>query len=184
MTIDIFVYFAALLFGLVFSVLKKRRDLLIVWLFLLVGSTLLLSFERADVVLNMITTAKVLATAVGAAFLFRLSLKHLVPAGFRKEVVTLPLTAAFGLLVILITALTGIFAPWIAPFGEAAIVTSSFAPADHIHWLGADQLGRDMFSRIVYGARNSVGLAFAATCLAFFCRVFSWTYGSCQKWMV
>ena len=168
MTIDIFVYFAALLFGLVFSVLKERRDLLIVWLFLLVGSTLLLSFEMADVVLNMITTAKVLATFMGAAFLFRLSLKHLVPAGFKKEVVTLPLTAAFGLLVILITALTGIFAPWVAPFGEAEIITSSFAPADHIHWLGADQLGRDMFSRIVYGARNSVGLAFAATCLAFF----------------
>ncbi len=168
MTIDVFVYFAALAFMLVLSVVKERRDLKIIWLFLLVGSILLLIFDKAYVVFTMITAAKVLAASMGAAFLFRLTLRHFVPADFVKEVVTLPLTAAFGLLVILITALTGIFAPWIAPFGEAEIVTSSFAPADQIHLMGSDQLGRDMFSRIVYGARNSVGLAFAATCLAFF----------------
>lgn len=168
MTIDVFVYFAALAFMLVLSVVKKRRDLKTIWLFLLVGSILLLIFDKAYVVFTMITAAKVLAASMGAAFLFRLTLRHFVPADLVKEVVTLPLTAAFGLLVILITALTGIFAPWIAPFGEAEIVTSSFAPADQIHLLGSDQLGRDMFSRIVYGARNSVGLAFAATCLAFF----------------
>ena len=168
MTIDVFVYFAALAFMLVLSVVKKRRDLKTIWLFLLVGSILLLIFDKAYVVFTMVTAAKVLAASMGAAFLFRLTLRHFVPADLVKEVVTLPLTAAFGLLVILITALTGIFAPWIAPFGESEIVTSSFAPADQIHLLGSDQLGRDMFSRIVYGARNSVGLAFAATCLAFF----------------
>ena len=41
------------------------------------------------------------------------------------------------------------------------------APADENMLLGADQLGRDMFSRIIYGARNSVGLALTATALAF-----------------
>ena len=61
----------------------------------------------------------------------------------------------------------GTFAPVIAPFGEAEVISSAFAPADENMLLGADQLGRDMFSRIIYGARNSVGLALLATSLAF-----------------
>jgi peptide/nickel transport system permease protein len=61
----------------------------------------------------------------------------------------------------------GIFAPVIAPYGEAEVISSAFAPADANMLLGADQLGRDVFSRIVYGARNTVGLALAATILAF-----------------
>ncbi|MGI9523720.1 MAG: ABC transporter permease, partial [Hyphomicrobiaceae bacterium] len=56
---------------------------------------------------------------------------------------------------------------WIAPYDQAEVITSAFAPADEKLLLGADQLGRDMFSRIVYGARNSVGLALTATILAF-----------------
>lgn len=81
---------------------------------------------------------------------------------------TAPLTAGFGLFVIGIYAIAGIFAPIIAPFGEAEIIAESFAPADETMLLGADQLGRDMFSRLVYGARNTVGLALTATVLAFF----------------
>jgi len=48
------------------------------------------------------------------------------------------------------------------------VIAGAFAPADAKMLLGADQLGRDMFSRIIYGARNSVGLALVATMLAFF----------------
>lgn len=84
-----------------------------------------------------------------------------------KELRTAPLTAAFGMFVIFIYAVLGIFAPWIAPYGEAEVITQAFAPADENLLLGADQLGRDMFSRIVYGARNSVGLAIVATLSAF-----------------
>ncbi|MCY4206800.1 MAG: ABC transporter permease [Roseovarius sp.] len=84
-----------------------------------------------------------------------------------KELRTAPLTAAFGMFVIFIYAVLGIFAPWIAPSGEAEVITQAFAPADENLLLGADQLGRDMFSRIVYGARNSVGLAIVATLSAF-----------------
>ncbi|MCX2725614.1 ABC transporter permease [Roseibium sp. DSM 29163] len=69
--------------------------------------------------------------------------------------------------VIFTYAIAGIFAPVIAPFGEAQVVSSAFAPADETLLLGADQLGRDMFSRIIYGARNSVGLALLATAMAF-----------------
>ncbi|WP_299849244.1 ABC transporter permease [uncultured Roseovarius sp.] len=85
-----------------------------------------------------------------------------------KELRTAPLTAAFGMFVIFTYAIAGIFAPYIAPHGEAEVISSAFAPADESMLLGADQLGRDMFSRIVYGARNSVGLALTATVAAFF----------------
>lgn len=85
-----------------------------------------------------------------------------------KELRTAPMTAAFGLFVVFTYAVLGIFAPYIAPHGEAEVISSAFAPADENLLLGADQLGRDMFSRIVYGARNSVGLALTATLAAFF----------------
>ena len=84
-----------------------------------------------------------------------------------KELRTAPLTAAFGMFVVFVYAVMGLFAPWIAPYGEAEVIAAAFAPADDNLLLGADQLGRDMFSRIVYGARNSVGLALAATVAAF-----------------
>lgn len=84
-----------------------------------------------------------------------------------KELRTAPLTAAFGMFVIFVYAVMGIFSPYIAPHGEAEVISSAFAPADENMLLGADQLGRDMFSRIVYGARNSVSLALFATIAAF-----------------
>ncbi|MEM7488428.1 MAG: ABC transporter permease [Pseudomonadota bacterium] len=79
----------------------------------------------------------------------------------------MPLTAAFGLLVIAIYALAGIFAPALAPYGEAEVVSGAFAPPDGDLLLGADQLGRDLLSRLIYGARNTVGLALLTTTLAF-----------------
>ena len=84
-----------------------------------------------------------------------------------KALRSAPLTAAFGMFVIFTYAIMGIFADYIAPFGEAEVISSAFAPPDETMLLGADQLGRDMFSRIVYGARNTVGLALVATTLAF-----------------
>ncbi|HCI98171.1 MAG TPA: ABC transporter permease [Sulfitobacter sp.] len=69
--------------------------------------------------------------------------------------------------VIFTVAVAGIFAPLIAPHGEAEVITSAFAPADANMLLGADQLGRDIFSRLVYGARNTVALALAGTVMAF-----------------
>ena len=84
-----------------------------------------------------------------------------------KELRTAPLTAAFGMFVIFVVAIMAIYAPAIAPFGEAEVISSAFAPADDQMLLGADQLGRDMFSRVIYGARNTVTLALLGTTLAF-----------------
>jgi peptide/nickel transport system permease protein len=74
----------------------------------------------------------------------------------------------FGLIVILIYALAAIFAPLIAPHGEAEVVsTQPFAPWSAEFPLGTDQIGRDVLSRLIFGARNSVGIAIITTTLAF-----------------
>ena len=86
---------------------------------------------------------------------------------FAKELRTAPLTAAFGMFVIFVVSIMAIYAPLIAPYGEAEVISSAFAPRDESLLLGADQLGRDMFSRVIYGARNTVTLALLGTTLAF-----------------
>jgi peptide/nickel transport system permease protein len=111
--------------------------------------------------------AGILALAVGTSFAFREFLVIVGWGEFSKAIRTAPLTACFGLFVIMTYTIAGVFAPIIAPFGEAEVISSAFAPADDQMLLGADQLGRDMFSRLVYGARNTVGLALLATILAF-----------------
>lgn len=61
-----------------------------------------------------------------------------------------------------------LFAPWVAPYPENEIVSRvSFAPAGEVGLLGTDYLGRDLLSRIVFGARTTLGLALAATLIAF-----------------
>ncbi len=84
-----------------------------------------------------------------------------------KQVQRAPLSAKFGLLVILLYALVALFAPLLAPFGETEVVGEGFAPWGGQFLLGTDNLGRDMFSRLVYGARNTLGIAFLTTTLAF-----------------
>jgi peptide/nickel transport system permease protein len=79
----------------------------------------------------------------------------------------MPLTAAFGLLVIAIYAFVAIAAPILAPFTEREIVGTQFQAWSAEHPLGTDRIGRDMLSRLIYGARNTVGIAFATTALAF-----------------
>ena len=80
-----------------------------------------------------------------------------------------PPTAWFGLVVILLYVLVAVSAPVVAPFGESEVVGSEYAPwGKEGFLLGTDNLGRDMFTRLVYGARNTIGIAFVTTCLAFF----------------
>ncbi|EPX83294.1 ABC-type dipeptide/oligopeptide/nickel transport system, permease component [Rubellimicrobium thermophilum DSM 16684] len=112
--------------------------------------------------------AAVLAGGAALGWLFR-RLAMTAAHGTRaaRAVRSMPLTAAFGLAVILIYALVGLFAPLIAPFSEREVVGAQYLPWSSEHWLGTDHLGRDMFSRMVYGARNTVGIALATTALAF-----------------
>ncbi|MEG1038407.1 MAG: ABC transporter permease [Pseudomonas sp.] len=84
-----------------------------------------------------------------------------------KQLLRAPLSAQFGLLVIVLYVLVALFAPVLAPYGETQVVGEGFAPWGGEFLLGTDNLGRDMFSRLVYGARNTLGIAFLTTVLAF-----------------
>jgi len=80
---------------------------------------------------------------------------------------TAPPTAIFGLIVITAYIFFALFAPLLAPFGEAEIFPMSYAPWSDEFMFGTDQLGRDVLSRLIYGARNTVGIAFVTTLFAF-----------------
>lgn len=81
----------------------------------------------------------------------------------RKE----PLALA-GLLLILLFFGLAVFAPLLSPFAPNAqdIIGAKLAPPSAKHWMGADILGRDMFSRMVYGARISVFVGLAVVAVA------------------
>ena len=103
----------------------------------------------------------------GLAYSFREFLVQTLPRDVAKTMRNAPLTASFGLFVILVYVVAAVFAPVIAPYGESEVIGSSYAPADDMMLLGGDQLGRDMFSRIIYGARSTVGIALLTTAIAF-----------------
>ena len=113
-----------------------------------------------------------------AAWLFRLLGRNVGTAWSKKLFRGMPLTASFGILTIIIYAIFAIFAGVIAPYGQEQIVPGVAAniipggdPAmggNPDFPLGTDQIGRDILSRLIYGAQNTVGIAFATTCLAFF----------------
>ena len=78
-----------------------------------------------------------------------------------------PWTSQFGLVVIVIYALVALAAPVLAPFGETEIVGELYEPWSGQFLFGTDNIGRDMLSRLIYGARNTVGIAVVITGLAF-----------------
>jgi peptide/nickel transport system permease protein len=78
-----------------------------------------------------------------------------------------PLSAWFGMVVIAFYAVIAIFAPLVAPYSESAVVASQYEPWSSQFIFGTDQLGRDMLSRLIYGARNTIGIALLTTCLSF-----------------
>ena len=65
--------------------------------------------------------------------------------------------AILGATIVFVFAFTAIFAPWLATHDPALIVLANrLQPPSPQHWLGTDDLGRDVFSRLVYGARVSL----------------------------
>ncbi|MYH58967.1 MAG: ABC transporter permease [Boseongicola sp. SB0675_bin_26] len=104
---------------------------------------------------------------LAAGWIFRAAVVAASPRPIARELRTAPLTASFGMLVILIYILLAVFAPLVAPFPETEVVGTEYQPWDDVHLLGTDNLGRDMLSRLIYAARNTVGIAFITTALAF-----------------
>lgn len=75
--------------------------------------------------------------------------------------------AVAGAITICGFVICALLAPWIAPYTETASVGEAYGPASSAHLLGTDAIGRDLLSRLIFGARNTLGLAFVTTCLAF-----------------
>jgi peptide/nickel transport system permease protein len=76
---------------------------------------------------------------------------------------------AFGAVIVVIFLFCGIFADWLAPFGINQISpVNRLKPPSAKYWFGTDHIGRDMFSRILYGARLSVIIGLAGASLATF----------------
>lgn len=78
-----------------------------------------------------------------------------------------PLSAWFGMIVVAAYVIVALFAPWLAPYGEAQIFAEPFAPWNETHRFGTDQIGRDILTRLIYGARNTMGIALVTTLLSF-----------------
>ena len=164
----VIVYYVFLILACCVAAYYKYRTALLLLFTLLCVSLISGLLFGADVLVNITICVALLAAAAGLSYSFKESLIQVLPPEGAKMMRTAPLTASFGLLVIITYIIAAIFAPVIAPFGESEVVGSSFAPPDDVMILGGDQLGRDLFSRLIYGARNTVGIALMTTAIAFF----------------
>ena len=73
----------------------------------------------------------------------------------------------FGALLLLLIILAAIFAPWLAPYEPNKIVFSQKLMAPNwAHWMGTDEFGRDILSRVLYGARTSLIIGVSVTLIA------------------
>jgi peptide/nickel transport system permease protein len=72
-----------------------------------------------------------------------------------------------GLVLTLTIVLSALLAPWLAPYANGEVVGDVWAPMNAQHWLGTDNLGRDLLTRMMYGARVTLLIAGAATALSF-----------------
>lgn len=74
---------------------------------------------------------------------------------------------AFGASVLAIIAFLGLFAPWIAPYSPLDIDPEAFMePPNAAHWFGTDEIGRDVLSRVLYGATVSLQVVLLAIGIA------------------
>ena len=103
------------------------------------------------------------AVSETGAILERRSIWQRFLIDFKKS----PISARFGLIVIAIYIFVALFAPWLAPYGESQVFPAPYEPWSKEFIFGTDQIGRDILSRMIYGARNTVGIAVATTALAF-----------------
>ncbi|MDX8509254.1 ABC transporter permease [Mesorhizobium captivum] len=89
------------------------------------------------------------------------------PAPLAKTRRRIPIGAGIGLFFTGLFLFGAIFAPLIAPHSLGEIVGDVWMPMSGEHWFGTDNLGRDLLSRMIYGARTTILIAAAATALSF-----------------
>lgn len=78
-----------------------------------------------------------------------------------------PLTAWIGMLIVAAFIVMALLAPWIAPYAEDASVGDTWADMSPEFRLGTDNIGRDILSRVIFGARTTLGIALLTTMLSF-----------------
>jgi oligopeptide transport system permease protein len=75
--------------------------------------------------------------------------------------------AVFGMWTLAIVTVACVVGPWLSPYGyEQTELSNTFAAPNGQHWLGTDQLGRDLLVRLLYGGRVSLGVGLCATFVA------------------
>ncbi len=79
----------------------------------------------------------------------------------------MPISAAIGLFFTALYFLAAFFADLIAPYGMAEIVGGVWDPVSADHWLGTDNIGRDLLSRMIYGGQTTIFIATMGTLLSF-----------------
>lgn len=95
-----------------------------------------------------------------------------------------PFSARLGLGMVSITLLAAILAPVIAPYGETEVAGEVWLSVSKDHFIGTDNLGRDLFSRLLYGARNTIAIAFVITGISFVIGVvFGFLAATVKGWM-
>lgn len=77
-------------------------------------------------------------------------------------------TAILGMVIICFFIILAVFAEFIAPYPEAASVGQTWDEPSAQYLLGTDNIGRDLLSRLIYGARMTIGVALVTTILSFF----------------
>jgi peptide/nickel transport system permease protein len=77
------------------------------------------------------------------------------------------LSAWVGIVIVMAFIFLAIFAPLVAPYDESQTVGDTWSGISATAWLGTDNIGRDMLSRLIYGARMTIGVALATTILSF-----------------
>ncbi len=79
----------------------------------------------------------------------------------------IPISAMIGLGFTVLYFIIALFAPLLAPYGMAEVVGDVWEPSSKEFWLGTDNIGRDLLSRMIYGGRTTIFIATAATILSF-----------------
>lgn len=89
------------------------------------------------------------------------------PGAFGRFFLSLPMAGRVGLCISVFWIFIAVFGSLIAPYGATDLTDGQiFGPSTLAYPMGTDYLGRDLLSRILYGARYSIGLALVATLLA------------------
>ena len=83
------------------------------------------------------------------------------------QIKQIPFAALTGLVITTAFVLAALFAPWLAPHGLSEVVGDLWLPPSSTHFMGTDNLGRDLWSRLLYGARTTLLIASLATALSF-----------------